>query len=129
MSASESELRKFLDDVAEIACMSPDKPEWIVGALRMYRQRDDRFQEWAQSYLNSGRWAGHDRADAIKTELLARDEEVKRLRTALERLASYEAFTSLWNNHSPATAGYRSELRARADFAKEALAVGEEVTR
>ena len=74
---------EFLQQVAEIAAMPIDKPERIVRALRDYREADDRFQEWAQGYLRPGQWAGHDRADAIKQELLARDEEVKRLRAAL----------------------------------------------
>lgn len=43
------------------------------------------FQVWAQTYLNSARWAGHSRFDAIKTELLERDAENAQLRqTALE---------------------------------------------
>jgi hypothetical protein len=110
---------EFLRQVAQIAVMSPDHPEWIVAALRRYREKDDRFQEWAQSYLDSGRWAGHDRADAIKQVLLARDEEVKRLRAALEQIANWpqaEMYTSL----APAVS-----MKA---IAKDALA-SEEVTR
>jgi hypothetical protein len=67
----------------EVAVMSPDKPERIVSTLRNFREDDDRFQEWAQGYLESAQWGGHNRADAIKQTLLARDEEVKRLRTVL----------------------------------------------
>lgn len=89
---------EFLRQVAEIAVMSPDDPEFIVSALRRYREQSDRFQEWAQGYLDSGRWGGHDRADAIRQTLLARDEEVKRLRGALAQIANWpqaEMYTSL----------------------------------
>jgi hypothetical protein len=36
---------EFLKQVAEIAGMSSDDPEFIVSGLRRYRERDDRFQE------------------------------------------------------------------------------------
>lgn len=44
------------------------------------------FREWAQQYLDGGRWAGFDYFTAIKTELLERDEEVKALRWRLSVL-------------------------------------------
>lgn len=44
------------------------------------------FLEWAQAYLDSGRWAGHDMFDAIKTELLERDAKVV---TLLEQRAEH----------------------------------------
>lgn len=33
-------------------------------------ERDRLFQEWAQGYLDSCKWAGHDRADAVRQELV-----------------------------------------------------------
>jgi len=39
----------------------------------------DIFNEWAQHYLDSGKWAGHRYDDAVKQELLARDAEVAAL--------------------------------------------------
>jgi hypothetical protein len=55
-----------------------------VEIARELIRKDAAFQEWAQSYLYAGRWAGHDRSDAIKTELLERDAEVGALRRALD---------------------------------------------
>lgn len=43
-------------------------------------------REWAQSYVNAGRWAGHDSLDAVKTELLERDSLVRRLECDLRLL-------------------------------------------
>jgi hypothetical protein len=57
-----------------------------VAAARDIIRANAVFQEWAQQYLDSGRWAGHDRADAIKTELLERDRELATLRETHERL-------------------------------------------
>jgi hypothetical protein len=42
---------EFLRQVADIAKMSPDRPERVVSALRFNRKDDDAFQEWAQHYL------------------------------------------------------------------------------
>lgn len=79
-------LLKFLRDIGEVTAMPVDKPEAIVDALRNYRTDDARFQEWAQGYLEQGQWSGHDRGEAIKAELLARDAEVRRLRGLCEEL-------------------------------------------
>jgi hypothetical protein len=35
------------------------------------------FMAWAQTYLDGGRWGGHDVFDAIKTELIERDMVLK----------------------------------------------------
>jgi hypothetical protein len=113
---------EFLREVAEIAVMSPDKPERIVSALRNYREEDDRFQEWAQGYLESAQWGGHNRADAIKQTLLARDEEVKRLRAALKDLV--EDLEARWDMRDPRT---NPGIRHYVQRAKDALA-GQEVT-
>ncbi len=55
-------------------------------AARALIRRDAEFQEWAQGYLDAGKWAGHDRSDAIKTELLERDAEVQALRQSIDEL-------------------------------------------
>jgi hypothetical protein len=110
---------EFLRQVGEIVKMPIDKPDTIVSALRDVRADFDTFAEWAQPYLDSGLWGGHSILDAIKTELLARDEEVKRLRAALAQIANWpqaEMYTSL-----------ASAVSMKA-IAKDALAVGEEVT-
>jgi hypothetical protein len=62
-----------------------EAPEGEIEAARDLIRRDAEFQAWAQSYLDSGKWAGHDRSDAVKQELLARDAEVSRLTEALEQ--------------------------------------------
>lgn len=65
-----------------------------LAIWRDNHNRDDAFQEWAQTYLDSGRWAGHDRADAVKQELLERDDQLKqaeaRAQERLELQMSYE---------------------------------------
>lgn len=115
---SHADLQKFLEDIGQIVKMPIDKPEAIVKVLRDSTAAEGRFLEWAQRYLDvvQGRvWP--DLGDGIKTELLARDEEVKRLRAALSKIANWnmsEAYANLpaWVMRS---------------LAKEALAVGEEV--
>lgn len=81
---------QFLREVGEILKMPTDKPETIVSALRDLRTDFDQFAEWAQPYLDSGSWGGHSILDAIKQELIARDESLKRVRALIEdwRLAA-----------------------------------------
>lgn len=45
-----------------------------IEAARECLRLNLEFQEWAQGYLDSARWTGHDRSDAIKVELLERDQ-------------------------------------------------------
>lgn len=65
---------------AEIARLSQ-----IETAAKSIIERDREFQEWAQGYLDGGTWAGHDRADAVKQELLAHVDAVSRLTRELEQ--------------------------------------------
>jgi hypothetical protein len=59
-----------------------------VEAEKLFRRRAlAPFLEWAQSYLYSGRWAGHDMFDAIKTELLERDAELAQAQADARELA------------------------------------------
>ena len=46
------------------------------------------FREWAQEYLDGGRWAGYDYYTAIKTELLERDKQVSELLTTLRAIVA-----------------------------------------
>lgn len=57
-----------------------------IEPARALIARDAAFQEWAQSYLPSWKWAGHDRADAIKQELLERDAQLAETRAKVERV-------------------------------------------
>jgi hypothetical protein len=111
---------QFLREVAEITGLPQDEPARIVRVLKRDRVDDERFHAWAQDYLERSARpsAGSDLGDAIRQELLARDEEVKRLRAALSQIANWpqdEMYTSL----APAVG-----MKA---IAKDALA-GEEVT-
>lgn len=81
-----------------------------VEAARELIRRDAAFQEWAQGYLDSGRWAGHDRSDAIKAELLERDQQVETL--TRERDAFWQMVECGW------------EIEPRDYFEKEAPAMG-----
>lgn len=47
---------------------------------------DAAFQEWAQGHLKSWKWAGHDRADAVKQELLEAEAALSRLTSAVHGL-------------------------------------------
>ena len=78
MSAEE-----FLRQVGEIVKMPIDKPDTIVSALRDIRADFDQFAEWAQPYLDSGSWGGHSILDAIKHEMLVRDQLIANLRKEL----------------------------------------------
>jgi hypothetical protein len=116
---------EFLRQVAEIARMPASRPAMIVAALRDHRAADGRFQEWAQSYINAHHVSGHAgryRSDVIKDELLSRDEEVKRLRTALKDLV--EDLEARWDMRDPRT---NPGIRHYVERANGALA-GEEVT-
>lgn len=57
-----------------------------VQELEQFKIDGDPFRDWAQSYLDGGRWAGHQLDDAIKAELLERDAEVSRLRAKVAEL-------------------------------------------
>ena len=60
---------------------NPLSPEAVKQAHMQRIWADDvmPFMEWAQSYLDSGRWAGHSMFDAVKTEILERDRLVSAL--------------------------------------------------
>ena len=60
-----------------------------IGVTREKLQEGAAFEEWAQAYLDSGRWAGHRRDDAVKTELLERDALVVELRAALQEQEAF----------------------------------------
>lgn len=53
--------------------------DWSESKIRQFR-------EWAQEYLDGGRWAGFDYFTAIRTELLERDAEVKALHAKVSEL-------------------------------------------
>lgn len=57
-----------------------------IDAARELIRLNASFQEWAQGYLDSGRWAGHDRADAVRLELLESDAEITRLTAERDEL-------------------------------------------
>jgi hypothetical protein len=123
---------EFLKQIGEIAKMPIDKPEHIVSALRDHREDDDRFQEWAQHYVNTRPvrgGAGMDRGDVIKQELLARDEEVKRLRRLTsEFLELRDKFDTHWKR-DPNCVGARFVAgQIERVEAEMRAAVGEDVT-
>lgn len=79
-----------------------EEAERQVESARDLIRADDDFQTWAQSYLDAGRWAGHDRSDAIKTELLERD---KQLAEAERGTAALRQLVEEWReNHHRAMA-------------------------
>jgi hypothetical protein len=61
-------------DLVDLANMLSDQH----AARRIIKDERD-FDAWAQSYLDSGRWAGHSNSDAVKQELLERDAKVANL--------------------------------------------------
>lgn len=81
-----------LADALEAAHAAIDWHRSEFSAATDIIERDKSFQEWAQGYLDSARWAGHDRSDAIKTELLERDAQVDGLKHAVaDATAALEA--------------------------------------
>lgn len=80
-------------------------------------QHDAEFQEWAQGYLNAARWAGHDRSDAIRTELLERDAEVRSLKAEVEGLKA-----TMHGLPPTLAAGMISRLGERAERAEAEVA-------
>jgi len=60
----------------------------VIVAARAILERDREFQEWAQGHLDAAKWAGHDRSDAVRQELLAAEGEAQRLREALTKIAA-----------------------------------------
>lgn len=76
------------------------------------------FNEWAQEYLDGGRWAGHHYGDAIKQELIERDsqlaqseERVKALTEGLDKLTAWGMYCPDW-----------ADRNSKAEYAKDFMA-------
>jgi len=57
-----------------------DTIDRLTGEIEEFKKdhhKHDVFTEWANSYLDSGRWAGYDIEVAIKTVILEKDAELK----------------------------------------------------
>lgn len=91
-----------------------DRAQQELNQHREVRAQYAPFEEWAQSYLDAGRWAGHMRADAIKTELLERDAEIERLRAELSRLCDRGTVQALKDANDRAEAAERQRDEAVA---------------
>jgi len=64
----------------------------LVGLVEIAKAKlreQTEFFDWAQSYVNSARWAGHPLSDAVKTELMERDRQLWETANALGWLLSF----------------------------------------
>jgi hypothetical protein len=48
----------------------------LLALRTVWAENAEPFMTWAQSYLDSGRWAGHDLFDAIRVEMIERDAQL-----------------------------------------------------
>jgi hypothetical protein len=80
------EARFLLDQLTASADALAEARQELQTRREQWTEHESPFHEWAQSYLDSARWAGHDRADAIKVELLERDADLASLRAEHETL-------------------------------------------
>jgi hypothetical protein len=91
--AWEADWNKAINKVAAVLALVPSElaGKVLVDAKDVRELKDLRwlanqrrpFQEWAQEYLDGGRWAGHHYGDAVKTELLERDAQLAEARAEL----------------------------------------------
>lgn len=73
-----------MSDGTPVLCPKHQQPENMDFHESVVRP----FRDWAQQYLDGGRWAGYDYFTAIKTELLERDAQVDAIENRLKHISS-----------------------------------------